>query len=183
MTAHPMCCFVVEVRGQSSLYHSSPPQENNLSAAQLSFWSFFKASFVLSKLSCHIWCMCTLQTWVRLVWELCQTGLFFPWIIIIFAFFQCSPTRRSKSSQPFEGAASLPSLETPTPTSALLPRWCSLPWLSATPNQVGASALPSCCSGCASSLWARARSVLRSQTLHLVLGDLQEERVSLTSEA
>ncbi|XP_053814274.1 DEP domain-containing mTOR-interacting protein-like isoform X2 [Vidua macroura] len=46
------------------------------------------------------------------------------------------PTRRSKLSQQFEGAASLPSLETPTPTSVLLLPWYSLLWLSATPNQI-----------------------------------------------
>lgn len=40
--------------------------------------------------------MCTLQIWVRLVWELCQTGLFFPWIIIIFAFFSVQPNKEIK---------------------------------------------------------------------------------------
>ena len=62
-----------------------------------------------------------------------------------FCLFQSRPTRRSKLSRRFEGAASLPSLETPTRTSALLLRWYSLLWLSATPNQVWASALPCRC--------------------------------------
>ncbi|KAM6339907.1 uncharacterized protein FN964_011522 isoform 2-T2 [Alca torda] len=63
------------------------------------------------------------------------------------AFSPSRPTRRSKLSQRFEGAASLPLLETPTPTLALLLCWCSLLWPSATPNQVWASALPCRCTG------------------------------------
>lgn len=50
-------------------------------------------------------------------------------------------------SQRCEGAASLPSLETPTPTSALLLPWCSLLWPSAIPNQVWTSAVPWHCTG------------------------------------
>lgn len=61
--------------------------------------------------------------------------------------FQSRPTRRSKLSQQFEGAASLPSLETPTPTSVLLLPWYSLLWLSATPNQVCIACIACCCMG------------------------------------
>ncbi|KAM6194864.1 uncharacterized protein WM294_010592 isoform 2-T2 [Sarcoramphus papa] len=99
------------------------------------------------------------------------------------AFSLSRPTRRSKLSRRFEGAASLPSLETPTPTSALLLCWYSLLWLSATPNQVWASALPCRCTRYIYSFRARASSSLRSKPIHCQLGDLQEERVSLTSES
>lgn len=80
-----------------------------------------------------------------------------------FCLFQSRPTRRSKLSQRFEGAASLPSLETPTPTSALLLCWYSLLWPSATPNQVWASALPCHCMGHIYSFRAWASSSLRSK--------------------
>lgn len=82
--------------------------------------------------------------------------------------FQSRPTRRSKLSQQFEGAASLPSLETPTPTSLLLLPWYSLLCLSATPNQVWASAFPVV-------IWETSIPSGHGLKAHL------EERVSLTS--
>lgn len=142
----PVCWWVSwwTSRCSGSLYHSSPFQETT---HQLSSWSFCKASFILPELKCCIWHMGILQMWgqaaVRslLNWSVPSLGNCYFW------FLQSSPTRRSKLSQRFGGAASLPSLETPTPTSALLPRWFSLLWLSATPNQVWAPQCPFCYTG------------------------------------